>query len=167
MAHLRVAEYTAVGRRSGKGGEVTRDLCRHFWLQKVFTSTQAALTAMSIAGGEYGVMTTAGEVRGVAQKQARENSRIGLSLGRSAARPGCALNLLEPRLMVSPTTGIIPFDDRIILVSLLNCPEFSSRLSEVAQTLNAISGLQVLDVWRWLGEAWLLGTVRVSDRAGV
>ena len=69
--------------------------------------------------------------------------------------------------MVSPTTGIIPFDDRVILVSLLNCPEFSSRPSEVAQTLDAISALQVLVVCRWLGEAWLLGTVRVSDRAGV
>ena len=60
--------------------------------------------------------------------------------GRSAAQPCCALNLLEPRLMVSATTGIIPLDDRVILVNLLNCPQFSSRLAEVAQTLNAISG---------------------------
>jgi hypothetical protein len=71
----------------------------------------------------------------------------------------CGLSLLEPRLMESPTTGIIPFYDRVIFVCLLNCAEFPSRLSEVAQTLDAISGLQVLDVWRWLGEAWLLGTV--------
>jgi hypothetical protein len=62
-------------------------------------------------------------------------------------------------LVESHTIGIIPFDDRVIFVSLLNCAEFPSRLSEVAQTLNAIFGLQVLDVWRWLGEAWLLGTV--------
>ena len=64
-------------------------------------------------------------------------------------------------------TGIIPFDDRVILVRLLNCTEFSTRLSEVAQTLDAISGIQVLVVGRWLGEAWLLGAVRVSGRAGV
>ena len=34
--------------------------------------------------------------------------------------------------MVSPTTGTIPFDDRVILVSLLNCAEFPRRLSEAA-----------------------------------
>jgi len=67
----------------------------------------------------------------------------------------------------SHTIGIIPFDDRVIFVSLLNCAEFPSRLSEVAQTLNAIFGLQVLDVWRWLGEAWLLGTVWVMRCAWV
>jgi hypothetical protein len=77
------------------------------------------------------------------------------------------LNLLKPRLVVSPTTGIFPSDDRVIFVSLLNCTEFSTRLSEVAQTLDAISGIQVLVVCRWLGEAWLLGTVRVSGCAGV
>ena len=42
------------------------------------------------------------------------------------------------------TTVIIPLDDRVIFVSLLNCAEFSSRLSEVAQTLDAISGNQFL-----------------------
>ena len=42
--------------------------------------------------------------------------------------------------MESDTTVIIPFDDRVIFVGLLNCAEFSSRLSEVAQTLDAISG---------------------------
>jgi hypothetical protein len=64
-------------------------------------------------------------------------------------------------------TGIIPFDNRVILVSLLNSTEFSTRLSEVAQTLDAISGIQVLVVCRRLGEAWLLGAVRVSGCAGV
>jgi hypothetical protein len=83
------------------------------------------------------------------------------------ARLVCALNLLEPRLVESHTTGIIPFDDRVIFVSLLHCAELPSRLSEVAQTLDAISGIQVVVVCRWLGEAWLLGTVRVSGRAGV
>jgi hypothetical protein len=66
----------------------------------------------------------------------------------------------------SYSTGIIPFDDRVIFVSLLHCAEFPSRLSEVAQALDAISGTQVLVVCRWLGEAWLLGTVRVSGCAG-
>jgi hypothetical protein len=71
----------------------------------------------------------------------------------------CGLNLLEPRLVESHTTSIIPFDDRVIFVSLLHCAEFPSRLSEVAQTLDAISGIQFLVGGRWLGEVWLLGTV--------
>jgi len=54
---------------------------------------------------------------------------------------------------------IIPLDDRVIFVSLLNCAEFSSRLSEVAQTLDAISGIQFLVGRGRLGERWLLGTV--------
>ena len=61
--------------------------------------------------------------------------------------------------MESHTTVIIPFDDRVIFVNLLNCAEFSSRLSEVAQTLDPISGIQFLVDGRWLGEPWLLGTV--------
>jgi hypothetical protein len=70
-------------------------------------------------------------------------------------------------LVESHTTGIIPFDNRVIFVSLLNCVEFPSRLSEVAQALDAISALQVLVVCRWLGEAGLLGTVRIGGCAGV
>jgi hypothetical protein len=57
------------------------------------------------------------------------------------------------------TTVIIPLDDRVIFVSLLNCAEFSSRLSEVAQTLDAISGNQFLIGDRRVGEGWLFGTV--------
>jgi hypothetical protein len=67
----------------------------------------------------------------------------------------------------SHTTVIIPFDDRVLFVCSLNGAEFPGRLSEVAQTLDAISRIQVSVVSRWLGEAWLLGAVRVSDRAGV
>jgi hypothetical protein len=67
----------------------------------------------------------------------------------------------------SYTTVIIPLDDRVILVSLLNCAEFSSRLSEVAQTLDAISGTQFLVGGRRLDERWLLGTVWVRSRSGV
>ena len=70
-----------------------------------------------------------------------------------------SLNLLEPRLVESLTAVIIPFDEGVIFVSLFNCAEFSSRLSEVAQSLDAISGVQFLVARRRLGEPWLLGTV--------
>ena len=52
--------------------------------------------------------------------------------------------LLEPRLVESHTTVIIPFDDRVIFVDLLDRAEFSSRLSEVTQALDAISRDQFL-----------------------
>jgi hypothetical protein len=61
--------------------------------------------------------------------------------------------------MESRSTVIIPFDDRVLFVSSLNCAEFSSRLSEVAQTLDTISGSQLLAGGRWLGERWSLGAV--------
>ena len=72
--------------------------------------------------------------------------------------PG-GLNLLERRLVHSHTSVIIPLDDRVIFVSLLNCAEFSSRFSEVAQPLDAISGIQFLVAGRGLGEPWLLGSI--------
>ena len=77
------------------------------------------------------------------------------------------LNLLEPGLVESLTAVIIPLDDRVIFVSLLNCAEFSSRLSEVAQTLDAISGTQFLVAGRGVGETWFLGSVRVRRRPTV
>jgi hypothetical protein len=52
------------------------------------------------------------------------------------------LNRSERRLLKSQTTVGIPFDDRVLFVCLLNCAEFSTRLSEVAQTLDAISRSQ-------------------------
>jgi hypothetical protein len=61
--------------------------------------------------------------------------------------------------MESHSTVIIPFDNRVIFVRLLNCAEFSSRLSKVAQTFDAISGIQFLVGGRGLGERWFLGTV--------
>ena len=61
--------------------------------------------------------------------------------------------------MESRATVIIPFDDRVIFVSSLNCAQFPIRLSEVAQTLDAISGSQFLVGGTGLGERWLLGTV--------
>jgi hypothetical protein len=57
------------------------------------------------------------------------------------------------------TTVIIPFDNRVLFVSLLDRPQLSGRLSEVTQTLDAISGIQLLVSRRGLGERWLLGTV--------
>jgi len=69
------------------------------------------------------------------------------------------LNLLERRLVDPHTSVIIPLDDRVIFVGLLNCAEFSSRLSEVAQTLDAISRTQFLVGGRRLGERWSLGAV--------
>jgi hypothetical protein len=62
-------------------------------------------------------------------------------------------------LVESLTAVIIPLDDGVIFVSLLNCAEFASRLSEVAQTLDAISGIQFLVAGRRFGEPWLPGTV--------
>ncbi len=56
----------------------------------------------------------------------------------------CGLDLLKRRLVDPHTTVIIPLDDRVIFVSLLNCAEFSTRLSEVPQTLDPISGSQFL-----------------------
>jgi hypothetical protein len=61
-------------------------------------------------------------------------------------------------LVESQATVTIPFDDRVSFVSLLNRAELSSRLSEVPQTLYAISGIQFVGASR-LGEPWLLGAV--------
>jgi hypothetical protein len=63
-------------------------------------------------------------------------SRVGGSV-----QPCCELHLLERWLVESHTTIIIPFDDCVLFVRSLNCAEFSSRLSEVTQTLGAISGI--------------------------
>jgi hypothetical protein len=62
-------------------------------------------------------------------------------------------------LVESHATVIIPLDDRVLIVSSLNCAEFSIRLSEVAQTLDAISAIQFLAGGGGLGEWWSLGTV--------
>lgn len=69
------------------------------------------------------------------------------------------LHLLKRRLVESHTTVIIPFDDRVSFVSLLHCAEFSRRLSEVTQTLDAISGIQFLVSGKGFAERRLLGAV--------
>ena len=61
--------------------------------------------------------------------------------------------------MQSHATVIIPLDDRVLVVSSLNCAEFSIGLSEVAQTLDAISGTQFLAGGGGLGERWSLGAI--------
>jgi hypothetical protein len=70
-------------------------------------------------------------------------------------------------LVDSHTTVTIPFDDRVIFVGLLDCAEFSRRLSEVAQTLDAISGSEFLAGGRGIGERGLPGAIRVTGRARV
>ena len=75
----------------------------------------------------------AGPTEGIVKKQ----------LARNGSRPS-GLNLLERRLVDSHSTVIIPLDDRIIFVRSFNCAKFSGRLSEVTQTLDAISGIQFL-----------------------
>jgi hypothetical protein len=62
-------------------------------------------------------------------------------------------------LAESHTTVIIPLDDRVIFIRLLNCSEFSSRLSEITQTFDAISRSQFLVGGSGLGERWLPGTL--------
>jgi hypothetical protein len=54
------------------------------------------------------------------------------------------LHFLKPRLPDFHTTVIIPFDNRIILVRPLDCTDLPGRYSEVAQTLDPISGTQFL-----------------------
>ena len=84
---------------------------------------------------------------------------VPVGLGRWLSVASCGLHLPEPWLVESYTTVIIPFDDGVIFVCLLNRAEFSIRLSEVAQTLDAISRIQFLVGGRGLGERWPLGTV--------
>ena len=82
-------------------------------------------------------------------------------LGRDALRfmnyitqscPNNSLNLLKPRLMQSRTAVVIPFDHRILFVRLLNRTKLSRRLPEIAQTLDAISGIYFRLLWRRLDE---------------
>jgi hypothetical protein len=61
--------------------------------------------------------------------------------------------------MDSHSTVIIPLDDRVLFVSSFNRTEFSIRPSEVAQTLDTISGSQFLARGGRLGERWSLGAV--------
>jgi hypothetical protein len=76
-------------------------------------------------------------------------------------------DFLEPRLVQSHTTVIIPFDDRVIFVRPLDCAQFPSRLSEISQTLDPISGTQFLVGSKRVCKRRLHGTVCIRRCAGV
>jgi hypothetical protein len=78
-----------------------------------------------------------------------------------------SLNFLKPRLAQSHTTIVIPLDDSILFVGSLNCYEFSSGLSKIGQTLDAITGIQYRVGPRGLDERWPLGSVCVSGCSSV
>jgi hypothetical protein len=68
-------------------------------------------------------------------------------------------NFLKPRLAQSHTTSVIPLYKRVVFVGLLNGSEFSSRLSKISQTLDAITGIQFRVGSGGLDERWPLGSV--------
>jgi hypothetical protein len=68
-------------------------------------------------------------------------------------------DFLEPWVVQSPATLIIPLYKCVVFVRLLNCTEFSSRLSEISQTLDAITGIQFRVGSRGLDERWSLGSI--------
>jgi hypothetical protein len=76
-------------------------------------------------------------------------------------------DFFEPRLVEPLATVIIPLYKRIVFVGLLNCTEFSIRLSEISQTLDAITGIQFRVGSRGLDERWPLGSVCVSRCSNV
>jgi hypothetical protein len=51
--------------------------------------------------------------------------------------PVWSLNLFEPRLAESHSTVVVRFDNRVLVVSLLNCTHFPGWHSKVAQTFDA------------------------------
>src|ERR1700728_4305379 len=78
-----------------------------------------------------------------------------------------SLNFLKPWLVESPAPVIIPLDDGVLFVRLFNCTHFPGRYSEVAQTLDPISGTQFLACGRRLREQRPLGAVRIRSRPTV
>jgi hypothetical protein len=69
------------------------------------------------------------------------------------------LDLLQRRLVNPHEAVIIPAYDRIIVVGLLNCAEFSCWFSKVAQSLDSISGIQLQIGGGGLGKRRPLGSV--------
>jgi hypothetical protein len=74
----------------------------------------------------------------------------------------CGLHFLKPPLVDSLATVIVPLDDRVLIICLFNCAQLPSRFSEVAQSLDAISGIQFHAGGVRLGKPWAFGTVGVS-----
>ena len=77
------------------------------------------------------------------------------------------LNLLEPRLVEYHATVVIPFDEGVVFIGLLNCAKVAGPLSEVAQPLDAISGIELLASGGGRGERRPFGTIGVGGCAGV
>ena len=86
--------------------------------------------------------------------------------GRSG-EPGCELKLFERPLAESHTTVKVPFDKGVIVIGSLNRAQFSGGPSEVAQTLDAIPGIQFWAGGRGIGQRWLPGTVGVASRSTI
>jgi len=61
--------------------------------------------------------------------------------------------------MHSSATVVIPLDDRILFVGALNGTELVRWFSEIAQTLDAITGSQFRNGTRRPIERWTLGTI--------
>jgi len=55
---------------------------------------------------------------------------------------GFIADFLEPWLVQSHSTVIIPLYKCVVVVRLLNCAEFSSQLSKITQALDAVPGIQ-------------------------
>jgi hypothetical protein len=68
-------------------------------------------------------------------------------------------NFFKPRLAQSHTTIVIPLYKRVVFVGLLNCTEFSSRLSKISQAFDAITGIEFRVGSGGLDEPWPLGSV--------
>jgi hypothetical protein len=68
-------------------------------------------------------------------------------------------DFLKARLVEPLATVIIPLYKRIVFVGLLNCSEFSSRLSKISQALYSITGIQFRIGNKGLDERWSLGSV--------
>jgi hypothetical protein len=86
-------------------------------------------------------MTAAEELEWLTQKAQEHPKKNFHQTDRHLARSVAGLNLFERRLVQSLTAVTIPFNDRIFFVGLFDCAELSGRLSKVAQTLDAISGI--------------------------
>jgi hypothetical protein len=76
-------------------------------------------------------------------------------------------DFLKPRLAQSHTSIVIPLYQRVVFVRSLDCSEFSSRLSKISQTLDAIPGIQFRVGSGGLDERRPLGSVCISSRSSV
>jgi phage protein D len=76
-------------------------------------------------------------------------------------------DFLKPRLTQSHTTIVVPLDKRVIFVRPHHRSESSRRLSEVAQTHDAISGIQFRVGSRGLVERWTLSPICLGSCSSV